>query len=199
MKTARISALVAACGILSTFCLAQAPHQVAIGPWRFVNGDRTSRTMVYDTIGKILDHHVFNVITQDSVDHHFGSTFDGRRPSLAELAQNAAALQANDAVFGKASWHTRSIWVGTGPKTISTATIELFVYSAKKGTITYQQKGTGRSDEKELVLKDLADVIVTPFVTVVSGGPATPQEQRAVQIAIGRAFRPWVRQHSQTR
>jgi hypothetical protein len=36
-------------------------------------------------------------------------------------------------------------------------------------------------------------VLLTPLVTVVSGGPKTPHEQRAVQIAVAKAFRDWVK------
>jgi len=45
----------------------------------------------------------------------------------------------------------------------------------------------------ENVYKIAADILISPLVTVVSGGPATPREQRAVQIALGRAYHSWVK------
>ena len=47
-------------------------------------------------------------------------------------------------------------------------------------------------DEKFEVVKAGLDLLVTPLVTVVSGGPKTPHEQRAVQIAVAKALREWV-------
>ncbi|MGC8668834.1 MAG: hypothetical protein ACP5VE_12045 [Chthonomonadales bacterium] len=35
-------------------------------------------------------------------------------------------------------------------------------------------------------------VLLTPLFTVVSGGPKTPHEQRAVQLAIAKAIQPWL-------
>jgi hypothetical protein len=81
-----------------------------------------------------------------------------------------------------------------GPKTISTATVNAYVFDVASNKIVYRKQGvTGRSDERESIYKVAADVLVTPLVSAVSGGPATPREQRAVQIALGTAYRPWVR------
>jgi len=200
MTNVRLTTLAAACGLLSSVCLAQNVHQVAIGPWTFEDGNITSRTMVTDTIRRICEHQGYTVLPQAAIDGSFQSMnpaigMRGGRPGLKGLARYASAVQATHLIYGVASWHTRSIWVGTGPKTISTATIDLYVYNAQTGAITYKRKAEGRSDEKESVLKDVADVILTPLVTVVSGGPATPREQRAAQIALGRALRPWIQRH----
>jgi hypothetical protein len=198
MKLTKISTL-AAMGILSAACFAQGRREVAICPWTFTDGNVTSRTMVIDTIRGILEHNGFAVLPQHDMEDrysHFGGGIGWHRanPDLGDLARWAAASGANHLVFGRTSWHTRSIWVGTGPKTISTATVDLYVYNARTNTVTYQRQGaTGRSDESENAVKDVLDVFVTPLVTVVSGGPATPREQRAAQIAIGRALRPWIR------
>ena len=184
-------------GLLSVACLAQT-RQVVVGPWAFTEGNVTSRTMVYDTVSKIAEHHGFAVVPQEMAMRSAESMGNGfamnrGRPALGKLAKYASANKANLVIFGSASWHTRSIWVGTGPKTISTATIDLFVYNAKNDKITYQKRGVmGRSDEKESALKDIGAVLITPLITAVSGGPSTPREQRAVQIAIGRAIRPWI-------
>ena len=198
MITVRLSTLAAVCGLLTSVCLAQTGGQVAVCPWKFTDGNVTSRTMVVDTISKILEHHGYAVLPQTDVQGGFDSLSPAFRshkggPDVNELARYASAVHADRLVFGRASWNTRSIWVGTGPKTISTATINLYVYNAKKGTITYQKRGaTGRSDERESEIKDLGDILLTPFITVISGGPATPREQRAAQIAIARAMRPWI-------
>jgi len=201
MISVRLSALAAACGFLSSVCIAQTGGAVAICPWKFNDGNITSRTMVVDTLARILERHGYTVVAQDGAEHSYGSMNPsmGMRhgyPIEADLGRYAGTVQASRLVYGMVSWHTRSIWVGTGPKTISTATVDLFVYNTKLGKITYQKRGVeGRSDEKENGLKDVLDVLVTPLITVVSGGPATPREQRAVQIALGRAIRPWIQRN----
>jgi hypothetical protein len=175
---------------------------VAICPWTFEDGNKTSREMVIETVRKIVEHNGLTVLPQERVEHRYDSlrpavAFRRGMPVLEDLGRLAGELQADVLVFGKASWHTRSIWVGTGPKTVSTASVDVFFYNARSGRITFEERGAqGRSDEKESALKDVADVLITPFVTVVSGGPATPREQRAVQIAIGRAMAPWAQRRA---
>jgi len=201
MISIRLTTLAAACGFLSSICVAQTGGAVAICPWRFTDGNVTSRTMVADTIGKILERHGYTVVAQDGAEQRFTAMSPAPAmrhgyPIEADLGRYAGVVQASRLIYGSVAWHTRSIWVGTGPKTISTATVDLFVYNTKLGKITYQRRGVeGRSDEKENALKDVLDVLVTPLVTVVSGGPATPREQRAVQIALGRALRPWIQRN----
>ncbi len=91
-------------------------------------------------------------------------------------------------------FHSRSIWVNLGPKTISTATVGVIITDIGSGKVVYRKKGVeGRSDEKSNTLKLVGAVLVTPLVTMVSGGPKTPHEQRAAQIAVARAFRGWVK------
>lgn len=205
IKKLRVTTLLAATGLLCSMSLAQGTRQVAIGPWDFEDGNVTSRTIVLETVRRIAEHQGLATISPEVVQQASDSMGQGfgirrGRPDLARLASFAASTHANLVIFGKASWHTRSIWVGTGPKTISTASINLYVYNARLGTVTYSKRNVeGRSDEKESTLKDVADVLLTPLVTVVSGGPATPREQRAAQIAIGRAMRPWIAQRRERR
>ncbi len=196
MKTLRIATLSAACGLLAAACLAQDYPHVAVWPWTFDGGDKTSRTQVTETIRHILEHHGFAVLPQPEMERRFmdlnpAVAYRGAHPDPADLGRFASAVLADKLVGGHVHWDTRSIWVGTGPKTISTAKVEIFVYDGHTGSMEFQGKGEGRSDERENVLKDAGDVLVTPLITVVSGGPATPREQRAVQIAIARALRPW--------
>ena len=118
----------------------------------------------------------------------------GHMPSKSTLEAFGKANHASVVLYGAASWHTRSIWVDTGPKTISTATVDAYVFDVASDKVVYRSKRVqGRSDEKENAYKIVADILITPLVTVVSGGPATPREQRAVQIALSRAYHVWVK------
>lgn len=200
MNLNRIFAVATACAMGAT-CLGQRTRLVAICPWTFEEGNRTSREMVVETVRKIVEHNGLTVLPQERVERRYENlhpavAFRRGVPVLEDLDRFANEISADVLVFGKASWHTRSIWVGTGPKTVSTATVDLYIYNARSGRISYEQRGAeGRSDEKESGLKDVADVLITPFVSVVSGGPSTPREQRAVQIALGRAMAPWAQKH----
>jgi hypothetical protein len=85
--------------------------------------------------------------------------------------------------------------VVSGPKTISEAKVTVYVYSAKRNKVIFASKKDvdSRSDEKENYYKDAADILLTPVISVVSGGPETPQDQRASQIALAHALLPWAK------
>lgn len=110
------------------------------------------------------------------------------------LKKFGKATGADVVLYGSIKWHTRSIWVNAGPKTISTATVTVYAYDVKSGKVTYKRSGLeGRSDEKTDGLKVAGAILISPLVTAVSGGPATPQEQRAAQIALARAYEAWAK------
>ncbi len=202
MKALHTALTVSLVSALAGFSAAQSGRNVAVYPWIFTSGNVTSKSFAVSTITRIAENQGLRVIAQDTA----VGVWDSLRPHVSlrhglpgdrELARYADAVHAGTIIFGKVNWHTRSIWVGTGPKTISSATVDLFVYSAQQGRVVYRNLGSeGRSDEKESALKDVAAVLITPIVPMVSGGPATPREQRAVQIAIGKAMRRWARQIS---
>lgn len=126
--------------------------------------------------------------------HNFPAQSFGRMPTYSALRTIVKDLHASELLFGSAPWHTRSIWVNAGPKTILIAAVNVFVFDVASGKVVYKKSGVvGRSDEKSVIYKLALDVLLSPLVTAVSGGPATPQEQRAVQIALGLAYRNWVR------
>lgn len=201
----KVTALAVLWGLLSPVCFAQSAGVVAICPWTFVNGNPTSRPVVVDTIRTILEKHDYTVLPQ----HDMEARYHGMNPAIGmrgewpipeDLSRYGNAVGASHVIYGRTRWDTRSIWVGTGPKTISTAKVDIFIYNTKTGQLVYSRRGVqGRSDERENAIKDVLDVLVTPLITVVSGGPATPREQRAAQIATARALRPWVwrRDHAQ--
>ena len=167
-------------------------------PFMYQNGNKTSRTMVTTLNSEIIQKAGYSAVTHEEATKAWKSmgiskpSF-GTMPSHASLQKFGQALHASKVLYGSVSWHTRSIWVNVGPKTISTATVNVYVFDVASGKVEYQKKGVeGRSDEKSNNLKLVADVFLTPLFTAVSGGPATPREQRAVQIALGRAFHTWV-------
>jgi hypothetical protein len=163
-------------------------------PWTLVKGKDTPRRTAYATVDEITRKAGYATVPHDLAVKTWNSMgASSRRPTNAALSKFGKKLKASVVVHGSIAWHTRSIWVGSGPKTISTATVSAYVFDVRAGKVIYKKTGvTGRSDEKENTLKIVADVLVTPLVSVVSGGPATPHEQRAAQIALSRALHEWV-------
>ena len=202
MRTTCRALLMSAVLTTSAFAFGQSGRNVAVYPWIFTSGNVTSKSFAVETASRIAENQGLRVVAQDTA----VGVWDSMKPHISlrhglpndrQLARYADAVHAGTIIFGKIGWHTRCIWVGTGPKTISTANVDVFVYSARDGRVVYRSLGNeGRSDEKESALKDVAAVLVTPIVPMVSGGPATPREQRAVQIALGKGLRRWARQIS---
>ena len=196
--------LVLICVASSAFGARQVPpapdHGLAVAfPWSFEGGTKTSHETARQTADEVLRKAGYATVGDDVA----RSAWDAaglRRPRYRDLPPDqdleafGQRLHAKVILLGRVSWHTRSIWVDLGPKTISSAQVDVYVFDVAAGHGVYKREGMeGRSDEPENGWKVAADILITPLVTAVSGGPATPREQRAVQIAMGKALHPWVR------
>ena len=115
-----------------------------------------------------------------------------RPPSTADLTELGKAIGVRYVVATTVSFHTRSIWVNLGPKTISTASFATSIIDSKTGKVVHEADTEGRSDEKSDTLKVVGSLLITPLVSAVSGGPKTPHETRAAQIAAARALEKFV-------
>lgn len=114
--------------------------------------------------------------------------------TLRDIVRFGKAIKAHYVVTPVFDFHSRSIWVDLGPKTVSTATVDIVITDVVQGKTVYiREDVSARSDEKFDAIKAGGDLLLTPLVTIVSGGPKTPHEQRAVQIAVVKAFRDWVK------
>lgn len=117
-----------------------------------------------------------------------------RPAKLSDIVRFGKEVKARYVVGPVFDFHSRSIWVDLGPKTISTATVSVAITDVRSRKVAYSKKNVqARSDEKFDPVKAGADILLTPLVTVVSGGPKTPHEQRAVQIAVVKALQDWVK------
>ncbi len=166
-------------------------------PWVFQKGTETSRktaVITAEEIGRRAGYASIptSVAAEAWRTHKYATPSYGRLPSTTTLRAFGKSLKATVVLYGSVSWHTRSIWVNAGPKTISTATVNVYALNVATGKVVFRGSRKGRSDEKENVYKVAAAILFTPLVTAVSGGPKTPQEQRAVQIAMSLAYQSWV-------
>lgn len=174
-------------------------------PWVFKNGTGTARTTALKSAEEILRKAGYASIPGDVAESVWASNglpkpSLGHMPTSATLRTFGKALRATKVVYGSVSWHTRSIWVNLGPKTISTATVNAYVFDVASGKVVFKKTGVkGRSDEKSNGYKIAADILLTPLVTAASGGPATPREQRAAQISLGLALHAWAKTASATK
>jgi hypothetical protein len=108
-----------------------------------------------------------------------------RPATLSDLVRFGKAVKAQYVVAPVFDFNSRSIWVDLGPRTVSTATVDIIITDVAHEKATYTREDvSGRSDEK-------FDATLAGGV-ILSGGPKTPHEQRAVQIAVAKALRDWV-------
>ena len=61
-------------------------------------------------------------------------------PSEQDLEAFGQRLHANIILLGRVDWHTRSIWVDLGPKTVSTAQADAYVFDVAAGHIVYKRE-----------------------------------------------------------
>ncbi|MCW5935863.1 MAG: hypothetical protein KIT11_00965 [Fimbriimonadaceae bacterium] len=115
-----------------------------------------------------------------------------RPPTVQQLVALGKTVGVRYVCTTSVTFHTRSIWVNLGPKTISTCNMTVTIVDAKAGKVAYEAEGEARSDEKSDKLKVAGALLLTPLVTAVSGGPKTPQESRAAQIAAAHALEKFV-------
>jgi hypothetical protein len=167
-------------------------------PWLFANGNVTSRTMTNQVADEVLTKAGYSALSQESAAANWKSAGlaepnPGVWPSAAALRKFGKAAKVDKILYGKVSWRTRSIWVNTGPKTISTASVTAYVFDVARGRNVYSRtKVQARSDEKANVLKVVEAILTTPLVST-TGDDSTTQQQRAVQLGLALAYRDWVR------
>lgn len=176
---------------------AQETEKIAIVPWIFKGGTDTAQRTAKETLEKLFSSAGLEMIPEGRVTSAWQNQTNFQQssevPAPAELVKLGQTLKVDYVLAGKAEWHSRSIWVGLGPKTKSTCTVDAVLVDVRNQTLALNSRGVKMdSNAKEDTLKALGAVFVTSLFTVVSGGPKTPHEQRAGQFAIAKALEPWL-------
>jgi hypothetical protein len=180
-------------------------EKIAVLPWTFQWGTKTSHETAQNFLHKLLDKMGIEEIPEARVTaawlqvnaEEYDPKFDFM-PSPASMLRVGMALGADWVMVPMASWHSRSIWVGLGPKTKSTCTVSFRIVDVKNRVVALDVHDLAMDDTaKEDLLKALGTLFISSLFTVVSGGPKTPHEQRAVELAIAKALEPWIVQHRQ--
>jgi len=183
------------------------PETVAILPWVYQKGTDGAKKAAKEFLEAVLTKAYFEVIPEARVRlawaKNFGHDHDELReelPDPKELLKLGRYLGVNWVITGKAVWHTRSLWIGLGPKTKSNCTVDMLIVDVQHAELALDaRKVMMDSTAKEDTLKAVGTVFVSALFTTVSGGPKTPHEQRAVQLAIAKAIQPWLSSRPQVR
>jgi|SRR5579862_8950095 len=123
-------------------------------PWVFENGDETSQITAISSVDEIMRKAGYSSIPGHVAREAWNSrglpqANFGDLPSRRTLESLGQALHATRIYYGSVSWHTRSIWVDLGPKTVSTATVDVYVFDVAADKNVFSSKGIqGRSDER---------------------------------------------------
>lgn len=184
----------------SSFSAAQANSRGSVVVYPVIydkSGTDTSRAKAKEAMNEIFKKGGFKVIAESGAagawkTKKFSTPTITRPPSQSNLVSIGKAVGAKYVCSASVTFHTRSIWVNLGPKTVSTCHITLTIVDSQTGKIVHEADAQGRSDEKEDNLKIAGAILISPLVTAVSGGPKTPQESRAAQIASARALEKFI-------
>ena len=190
--------------------LAQVPNPptVAILPFALKDGTETAEKTARETIQALFEkskHEVVSPIKVSSAWENvlgnpaFPSHIEGGEglppmPTPKALLALGKKLKTDYACGGRVLWHTKSVWVGLGPKTKAEATVDILIVDVKKSEIALNATGVkSDSTKKESGIETAGALLVSFGVTALSGGPKTPHQQRAAQNAISVAMEPWLK------
>jgi hypothetical protein len=184
----------------SSFSAAQAASRGSVVVFPVIydkSGTDTSRAKAKEAMNEIFKKGGFKVVEETGAaktwsTKKFSTPTITRPPSKENLVSLGKSLGVKYVCSASVTFHTRSIWVNLGPKTISTCHITLTIVDSQTGKIVHEADAEGRSDEKSDNLKIAGAILISPLVTAVSGGPKTPQESRAAQIASARALEKFI-------
>ena len=190
---------------------------VAILPWIYENGtpgaQMAAKEFLETTLKKSLffREDSFQIIPEERVTltwtkdmgHDPGSGKTGL-PTPQELLKLGERLGVDWVITGHAKWHTRSIWIGLGPKTKSDCTVDMMIVDVKNKELSLDARQVKMNNAPKDPPLKAATVVILGLVsgnfsalplTAISGGPKTPREQSAVRLAIAKAIEPWLAQH----
>jgi hypothetical protein len=181
---------------------------VAVLPWSLQGGTETAVETAKKTVTALFEGAKYEVIPDPRVRTAWED--DLRMPAAKGVVKDKEALpnlpEPRDLLelgkrlgvdivcAGRASWHTRSIWVGLGPKTKADCTVDVIIIDVAKGEVILSAEGVkADSTKREKGIETAAALLVSAGFTALSGGPKTPHQQRSAQNAISLALEPWLK------
>jgi hypothetical protein len=166
---------------------------MAILPWHYAQGTdgavKTAKEFLATLMEKSQVDTTSEVLTTAGWKAANGSGWDDRKeelPTPDEMLRTGKKLGVDWVMAGRARWHTKSVWIGTGPKTKSDCTVDALIVDVQSGRVALNARGVRMDDTAQVIYS-------TP--PIVSDQPKTPHEQRAVQLAEAKALQPWLATH----
>jgi len=181
---------------------------VAVLPWSFRGGTDTAVQTAKDTISLFFAKTKYEAVPTVRVNSAWEDKLGNPPvkqiikdddplpdlPSPKQLLALGQKLNVDLVCAGRAKWHTKSVWISLGPKTKADCTVDMLLIDVKKQEVLLDQKDINADDtRKESGLETAGALFVSMGITAFSGGPKTPHQQRAAQLALGLAFEPWLK------
>lgn len=174
-------------------------ESVAVLPWCFVGGTEGAKRTAREFLNAVLAKGYLEILPESRVaasceDLDIDTSERGKvLPSPRQLLKLGMKLGVDYVIAPLADWHSRPIWVSLGPKTKSTCSVDMLIIDVKNQEVVLDAKQVRMDDTaKESTLQTLGSLFISMYITVLSGGPKTPHEQRAGQLAVAKAIEPWI-------
>lgn len=183
-------------------------RQVAILPWVLRDGTETAMETARKTVDTLFEKINYEIVPstrvktvwEEELQHPAlrlavkGKDNYPELPTAKELLALGKSMKVDIVCAGRASWHTKSVWVNLGPKTKAECTVDIIIINVKTEEVVLEAKGVkADSTKSEKGLETAAALLVSVGFTALSGGPKTPHQQRSAQKAIGLAMEPWLK------
>ncbi|MFZ4507216.1 MAG: hypothetical protein ACOYON_05900 [Fimbriimonas sp.] len=183
-------------------------RQVALLPWALKDGTETADKTARDMVRTLLEKSNYEVLPEVRTKTAWeeglklspikgeleGKDALPELPGAKDLLALGKLMGVDLVCAGRAVWHTKSVWVGLGPKTKADCTVDVLIVDVKKEEVVLDAKGIkSDSTKKEKGLETAGALLLSFGITGLSGGPKTPHQQRAAQNAISLAMEPWLR------
>ncbi len=187
--------------------IAKPIRQVAVLTWALKDGTETARETANKTVSKMFEDANIEVVSGIRVKTYWEEELhqkpikevvQGKEeyrdlPSPELLLKLGKTMGVQYVCVGRAAWHTKSVWVGLGPKTKAECTVDCIIVDVEKSEVMLDAKKViADSTRKESGLETAGALLVSMGITSLSGGPKTPHQQRSAILAISDAMKPFV-------
>jgi|GEM_PF-1138947 len=186
------------------------PDKIAMLPWTFQEGTDTAMTTARETIDTLFHASHCSYLDEGTVlamweggmkqakleTRVFGpKDYMPDLPGAKYLLTLGKKLSSDFVVAGRCKWSTDSKWVALGPKTKAWCTVDVLIVDVKNAELDLESLNvTANSTRVEKGWETAGSLLISAGFTMFSGGPKTPHQQRAAQMAIGKALEPWLKE-----
>ncbi|HLK58769.1 MAG TPA: outer membrane lipoprotein-sorting protein [Chthonomonadaceae bacterium] len=115
-------------------------------------------------------------------------------PTLDEMIEIGERLNTRYVLAGRAQWRSRDVWIGVSNRIKAICTVDLVILDVNSRHLVLDAHGVeGDSTENKNLYDTFNNIVSLNPLPLVLPGSITPQEQRAVTVAISRAIHPWLK------